>query len=373
MMPQRLERPQASAANTRTRTAAPTQHSMWSSGASVNKAFAWPHGLPMEPFIMQEDSRLGPNSHLTYNDGNEAGQNVVSNDSSSKYSTNQPWTLSATDCLQRHASVFNGSELETNISSLSPKSFFSEPSDSGKALGSDDMADQMSPGNSWGEFGRASPRYATQPHMHLQSPFYSQPTMLNFDSHLSQQVSCSNAIDSALRQTGLGIGSSVEHIPTSVAGRVDYLGQQLSLPYYQQSLVPTSSYQAHPSTYSTNAHTGDSSHSYESDVQCDAPMQDGFQVARTVETQAQRRAEDHILVEGKAKGLTYKEIRKKLGTHVAESTLRGRYRSLMKPRKDRVRKPVWTEKDVSSRLDIQPVAHVLILTADRTVGSSRHL
>lgn len=59
-----------------------------------------------------------------------------------------------------------------------------------------------------------------------------------------------------------------------------------------------------------------------------------------------RKKEDHILLEGKRRGLTYKEIRKKLGTDVAESTLRGRYRSLTKARKDRVRKPVWTENDV---------------------------
>jgi hypothetical protein len=35
------------------------------------------------------------------------------------------------------------------------------------------------------------------------------------------------------------------------------------------------------------------------------------------------------------------------GEEIAESTLRGRYRSLTKERKDRVRKPVWTKVDVS--------------------------
>jgi hypothetical protein len=66
----------------------------------------------------------------------------------------------------------------------------------------------------------------------------------------------------------------------------------------------------------------------------------------TVSTPVVRKREDIILLEGKRRGLTYKEIRKKLGTNVAESTLRGRYRSLTKARKDRVRKPVWTENDV---------------------------
>jgi hypothetical protein len=48
----------------------------------------------------------------------------------------------------------------------------------------------------------------------------------------------------------------------------------------------------------------------------------------------------------KSDGYTYKDIRKKLGRKVAESTLRGRYRSLTKPRSARVRAPKWQEVDV---------------------------
>lgn len=67
-----------------------------------------------------------------------------------------------------------------------------------------------------------------------------------------------------------------------------------------------------------------------------------FQVPQTSEVQAQRQRNDELLIEGKRAGLTYREIRKKmLGEKPAESTLRGRYRSLTKARKDRVRKPVW--------------------------------
>jgi hypothetical protein len=66
-----------------------------------------------------------------------------------------------------------------------------------------------------------------------------------------------------------------------------------------------------------------------------------------MDAQAQRRADDDILLEGKRNGLTYKEIRKKMTVKCAESTLRGRYRSLTKARKDRVRKPTWTANDVS--------------------------
>jgi hypothetical protein len=60
-----------------------------------------------------------------------------------------------------------------------------------------------------------------------------------------------------------------------------------------------------------------------------------------------RKADDEILLKGKRNGLTYKEISKRMHTKCAESTLRGRYRSLTKARQDRVRKPVWREKDVS--------------------------
>lgn len=69
-------------------------------------------------------------------------------------------------------------------------------------------------------------------------------------------------------------------------------------------------------------------------------------VQATEATTVQRKKEDQILLEGKRAGLTYKEIRRKMHTKVAESTLRGRYRSLTKARRDRVRKPVWTENDV---------------------------
>ncbi|OCK81116.1 hypothetical protein K432DRAFT_404104 [Lepidopterella palustris CBS 459.81] len=59
-----------------------------------------------------------------------------------------------------------------------------------------------------------------------------------------------------------------------------------------------------------------------------------------------RKTEDYFLVTSKRAGMTYKEIRQKGGLHAAESTLRGRFRALTKERKDRVRKPLWTENDV---------------------------
>lgn len=57
---------------------------------------------------------------------------------------------------------------------------------------------------------------------------------------------------------------------------------------------------------------------------------------------------DRFLVECKSKGLSYKDIKILGGFREAESTLRGRYRTLTKPKEARVRKPQWHEKDVRS-------------------------
>lgn len=60
-----------------------------------------------------------------------------------------------------------------------------------------------------------------------------------------------------------------------------------------------------------------------------------------------RMSKDDFLVRQKQMGMTYKEIRRLGGFTEAESTLRGRYRTLTKVREARVRKPEWSEKDVS--------------------------
>lgn len=72
-----------------------------------------------------------------------------------------------------------------------------------------------------------------------------------------------------------------------------------------------------------------------------------FIAPMTAGEKAQRATDDATLLQMKQDGFTYKDIRKALRSKVAESTLRGRYRSLIKPRKERVRAPKWTEIDVS--------------------------
>ncbi len=62
---------------------------------------------------------------------------------------------------------------------------------------------------------------------------------------------------------------------------------------------------------------------------------------------ADRSARDDFLVKHKQAGMTYKKIRRLGGFTEAESTLRGRYRTLTKSREARVRKPEWSDEDVS--------------------------
>lgn len=61
-----------------------------------------------------------------------------------------------------------------------------------------------------------------------------------------------------------------------------------------------------------------------------------------------RAAKDDFLIRSKLAGMTYKEIRRKGNFSEAESTLRGRFRTLTKDKEARVRKPEWQDNDVSS-------------------------
>lgn len=61
-----------------------------------------------------------------------------------------------------------------------------------------------------------------------------------------------------------------------------------------------------------------------------------------------RSAKDEFLVRSKLSGMTYREIRRKGNFTEAESTLRGRFRTLTKDKEARKRKPEWQENDVSA-------------------------
>ncbi|KAL4916705.1 hypothetical protein BDW62DRAFT_218639 [Aspergillus aurantiobrunneus] len=57
-------------------------------------------------------------------------------------------------------------------------------------------------------------------------------------------------------------------------------------------------------------------------------------------------ARNALLIEYKRRGLSYRDIKKIGGFKEAESTLRGRYRTLTKSKEQRVRRPYWHEKDI---------------------------
>jgi hypothetical protein len=70
-----------------------------------------------------------------------------------------------------------------------------------------------------------------------------------------------------------------------------------------------------------------------------------------------------FLIECKRRGLSYKDIKKIGGFKEAESTLRGRFRTLTKSKDQRVRKPQWQPRDVSHQCVVKQGR---LLTGDAT-------
>ena len=71
------------------------------------------------------------------------------------------------------------------------------------------------------------------------------------------------------------------------------------------------------------------------------------QSSATAQAMHHRDAKDDFLVRSKLAGMSYKEIRRQGKFSEAESTLRGRFRTLTKQKAARVRKPEWDDNDVS--------------------------
>lgn len=116
-------------------------------------------------------------------------------------------------------------------------------------------------------------------------------------------------------------------------------------PCYQQS-----SFGCRPNSYIAS-HNRSAGHqqgqwSNTNNVPPQSHFQTRFVAPANDQDRVQREREDKVLVQMKRAGHTYRSIRKAIGRDVAESTLRGRYRSLTKPKENRVRAPKWTEGDV---------------------------
>ncbi|KAI5810052.1 hypothetical protein DFH27DRAFT_537760 [Peziza echinospora] len=83
------------------------------------------------------------------------------------------------------------------------------------------------------------------------------------------------------------------------------------------------------------------------DMQSPRPPAGMFQAPIGFST-ASRHQNDQVLVDLRDQGISYKEIKSRLQCTEAESTLRGRYRALKKPKSQRLRKPVWKEADIQA-------------------------
>jgi hypothetical protein len=79
--------------------------------------------------------------------------------------------------------------------------------------------------------------------------------------------------------------------------------------------------------------------------------------SQSLPTTHTRNERDDLLVQLRRRGLPYKEIKLQGGYKEAESTLRGRFRTLTKEKNDRVRKPHWHPEDVSLTKSISPSLH----------------
>ncbi|KAI5814033.1 hypothetical protein BZA77DRAFT_345963 [Pyronema omphalodes] len=73
-----------------------------------------------------------------------------------------------------------------------------------------------------------------------------------------------------------------------------------------------------------------------------------------ISNDAQAKAEhnDAMLVHLRRQGISYKSIKQRLDLDEAESTLRGRFRTLTKPKNERLRKPMWADSDIKLLLEI---------------------
>ena len=83
------------------------------------------------------------------------------------------------------------------------------------------------------------------------------------------------------------------------------------------------------------------------------------QSTATAQAMHHRDAKDDFLVRSKLAGMSYKDIRRQGKFTEAESTLRGRFRTLTKHKAARVRKPEWNDNDVSS----VPFHNLMLLTS----------
>ncbi|KAI4692588.1 hypothetical protein J4E81_007004 [Alternaria sp. BMP 2799] len=324
--------------------------------------FDWHHAIQQtQPYVVPiSDPQFRRNQVLTYNP-----TPITQNSIAKSFSDPIPWPSSELHGLPRGMAA-NSSVLEKSIS-LSPKSYRSDDFENTYSPGS--MLDQSSPCGNW------SVPSATTTNAAILSPpcrsflvhdaegdtGYSGLPRMDEDT---AKVTAPSGYPSRRDQRPIASfgeeynsGSDYSRSQTSSAGHSPWYGENFAyntsnLAFRTRDVVRSS----HP-TGSTSISSTDEACTSQYPVtpwntSCPdgglhSRIQDRFQVPRSAGAQAQREHNDQLLIDGKKRGETYKEIKSKMvGEKPAESTLRGRYRSLTKARKDRVRKPVWTMIDL---------------------------
>ena len=330
----------------------------WSDATDASSSFNWHQAIQqVEPYIVHgSELQFDTNRNLLYN--HAVTQNGVAK--GYQYTDEGLWVQSPLNGLPR---VLNTGQSGTAIrTSISPKSYASDDFDNSYSPGS--MPDQTSPAGNWHAYPTSSPNPV------VPSP---QTESYNTDGDLTGLPQMETSVPIALLPSagcnGQGqvsriteeapmSGSEYSYSHTSSPGASqwylpNYLHDISALPLRPRNAI---AYTNHPASDTSPSHTYNDRRSQcrpdpwtsSQVVPTQDRMQTRFQLPRSATAQAQRDHNDRLLIEGKKKGETYKEIKMKMvGEKPAESTLRGRYRSLTKARKDRVRKPVWTKIDVS--------------------------
>ncbi|CAG5178055.1 uncharacterized protein ALTATR162_LOCUS8512 [Alternaria atra] len=330
---------------------------------SLGTSFDWSDALQQaETYILpNSESQFRQNHGLVYN-STPAALNTFEKSCVGGPTTWPSYGLNGLPC----GVAIDGSVQDASMSP-SPKSYVSD--EFGNTYGPGSMLDQASPTGNWNGYPAATPNAA------LSSPPYTLFHAQKMDSDVGlSRLPRTNASmgmttipsNGSGRQDPVLIapfdddqqsGSEYSHSQNSSARHspwyhVNYSYDVSNIPYRPRDVETCSKLSSDTSFPSTSgAHStqylsapwNDSRPS----VHPQSHVQDRFRMSRSAGAQAQREHNDQVLIEGKKRGETYKEIKlRMIGEKPAESTLRGRYRSLTKARKDRVRKPIWTKIDL---------------------------
>ena len=332
------------------------QNQLWEQLPTFDSSMMW-NGFANEPLIMSEaDHSMLANGDLLYSQN--ARQNTLSK-AGMEFGDTSFWASSGMSGLQR-SNIMPSPEADILLSPVSPFS------DAKHTYSPEPEGDQMTPCR--GPAGYTvnvspSPGFVpTTPQSGCIIPHQPGSAVMQnfFGSAITpdQAVLMGSTVEQAEDVTLCSPTHSYEHSHSSSPGTTPWYppGYRAEKP----TMIQDS--QTHPSATPPHDQSPGSSMAFtdrsvrhrqpqwsnrSSGVPAQSHFQTRFMAPVTADEKEQRAADDETLLQMKQDGYTYKDIRKALRRKVAESTLRGRYRSLTKPRKQRVRAPKWTEIDVS--------------------------